>query len=239
MNAMNKIKSLAAKKEKSESDNPFVNGRRKWNEHVALPMTSAFTWQIVGLLSLLIALTAVGGIAYIGSQSKFVPYVVQVDKVGQAMASGPVTQAAGVSQQIRHAYVARFINDARMVTPDVALQKKAIFRVYSMLSQNDPASGKMRSWYSSGEDSSPFKRASRETVEVDITSVLPQTKDTWQVDWIETVRDRQGSLKKPPYRMRALVTLYISQPDSSTTEKELRQNPLGVYVSDFSWTKQI
>lgn len=239
MNALQKIKSLAAKKEKSESDNPYVNGRRKWNEHIALPMTAAFTWQIVGLLSLLIALTAVGGMAYIGSQSKFVPYVVQVDKVGQAVAVGPASQAGGVSPQIRHAFAARFINDARMVTPDVALQKKAIFRVYSMLNQSDPASGKMRSWYSGGEDSSPFKRAGRETVEVDITSVLPQTKDTWQIDWVETVRDRQGNLKGQPYRMRALVTLYVRSPDASTTEAELRQNPLGVYVNDFSWTKQI
>ena len=239
MNAMEKIKSLAAKEKKPESNNPYVNGRRKWNEHIALPMTTAFTWQIVGLLSLLIALTAVGGMVYVGSQSKFVPYVVQVDKVGQAVAVGRADQSPGVSQQIRHAFVARFINDARMVTPDVALQKKAIFRVYSMLSQNDPASGKMRSWYSSGEDSSPFKRASRETVEVDITSVLPQTKDTWQVDWIETVRDRQGNLKKQPYRMRALVTLYVSAPSASTPEEEMRQNPLGVYVKDFSWTKQI
>ena len=72
MNAMEKIKSLAAKEKKPESNNPYVNGRRKWNEHIALPMTTAFTWQIVGLLSLLIALTAVGGMVYVGSQSKFV-----------------------------------------------------------------------------------------------------------------------------------------------------------------------
>ena len=44
------------------------------------------TWQILGLLSLLIALAGVGGMIYIGSQSKFIPYVVEVDKLGRTLA---------------------------------------------------------------------------------------------------------------------------------------------------------
>ncbi|WP_242468393.1 VirB8/TrbF family protein [Burkholderia plantarii] len=38
------------------------------------------TWQVIGILSLLIALAGVGGVIHIGSQSKFIPYVVEVDK---------------------------------------------------------------------------------------------------------------------------------------------------------------
>jgi type IV secretion system protein VirB5 len=52
------------------------------------------TWQVIGILSLLIALAGVGGVIHIGSQSKFIPYVVEVDKLGQTVAAGPV-QAAG------------------------------------------------------------------------------------------------------------------------------------------------
>jgi type IV secretory pathway TrbF-like protein len=48
------------------------------------------TWQVIGILSLLIALAGVGGVIHIGSQSKFIPYVVQVDKMGQTIAAGPV-----------------------------------------------------------------------------------------------------------------------------------------------------
>ena len=89
------------------------------------------------------------------------------------------------------------------------------------------------------EDSSPFRRAEKETVSIEITSVLPQTPDTWQVDWVETVRDRQGIVKGQPYKMRALVTVYTVQTTPQTTEDQIRNNPLGIYVRDFSWSKQV
>jgi type IV secretion system protein TrbF len=88
--------------------------------------------------------------------------------------------------------VASFINDARLVTPDIALQRKAIFRVYAMLSANDPATAKSNQWFNGSEDASPFNRAKKETVSIEIHTVIPQTPETWQVDWVETVYDRQG-----------------------------------------------
>ncbi|MOA36705.1 VirB8 protein [compost metagenome] len=76
-------------------------------------------------------------------------------------------------------------------------------------------------------------------VSLEILSVIPQTPDTWQVDWMETTRDRQGVAKGPPVRMRALVTVYTIAATSQTTEEQVRNNPLGIYVRDFSWAKQL
>jgi hypothetical protein len=111
-------------------ENPYLSARRTWNEHVGSVVSSRQTWQVVGILSLLIALAGVGGVIHIGSQSKFIPYVVQVDKMGQTIAAGPVTAADKADPRIVHATVADFITSARMVTPDVALQRKAVFKVY-------------------------------------------------------------------------------------------------------------
>jgi type IV secretion system protein VirB5 len=219
-------------------ENPYLSARRSWNDHVDSVIASRQAWQAVALLSLLIALASVGGMVYIGSQSRFVPYVVEVDKLGQALAVAPAQRAAPVDQRVVHAAVAAFISDLRTVTPDVALQRKAIFRVYAMLSSSDAATAKSNEWLNGTEDSSPFKRAARETVSTDIVSVIPQTPDTWQVDWIETVRDRQGLVKGQPYRMRALVTVYTLPATPQTTEEQVRNNPLGIYVRDFSWSKQ-
>ena len=219
-------------------DNPYLAARRTWNEHVGGVVSSRQTWQVVGILSLLIALAGVGGIIHIGSQSKFVPYVVEVDKLGQAAAVSEAQRAAPADPRVVHAAVASFVSDARLVSPDVALQRKAVFRVYFMLAANDPATAKMNEWLNGSEDSSPFKRAAREMVSIEILSVLPQTPDTWQVDWMETVRDRQGVAKGLPYRMRALVTVYVVHATSRTSEEEIRNNPLGIHVRDYSWSKQ-
>ncbi len=37
---------------------------------------------------------------YIGSQSKFIPYVVEVDKLGQTIAVSPMDRAKGVNQGV-------------------------------------------------------------------------------------------------------------------------------------------
>lgn len=224
---------------KGEVENPYLAARRTWNEHVGSVVSSRQTWQVVGILSLLIVLAAVGGLIHIGSQSKFVPYVVEVDKLGQVVAVAPAQRAAVVDQRVVHASVASFISDARLVTPDVALQRKAVFRLYSMLSANDPATAKTNKWLNGSEDSSPFKRAAKETVSTEILSVIPQTPDTWQVDWMETTHDRQGVAKGQPLRMRALVTVYTVATTANTTEEQVRNNPLGIYVRDFSWSKQL
>ena len=222
---------------RGEVENPYLAARRTWNEHVGAVVSSRQTWQVVGILSLLIVLAAVGGLIHIGSQSKFVPYVVEVDKLGQAVAVAPAQRAAAVDQRVVHASVASFVSDARLVTPDVALQRKAVFKVYSVLSPNDPATAKMNEWLNGNADASPFKRAAKEMVNIEITSVIPQSPDTWQVDWTETTRDRQGALKGQPVPMRALVTVYTAEPTSQTTDEQLRNNPMGIYVRDYSWSR--
>lgn len=222
-----------------ETENPYLAARRTWNDQSAANIASRQMWQLTGILSLLIALGAVGGVIYIGSQSKFVPYVVQVDKLGQAAAVAPAQRAALVDARVVHASVAAWIADIRTVTPDIALQRRAIYRVYSMLAPNDAATAKSNQWLNGTEESSPFKRAAKETVSVEMSSVLPQTADTWQVDWVETVRDRQGIVKGQPQRWRALVTVYSVPPNADTTEEQMRNNPLGIYVREFSWSKQL
>jgi type IV secretory pathway TrbF-like protein len=223
-----------------EVDNPYLSARRTWNDHVGSVVASRQTWQIVALLSLLIALASVGGMVHVASQSRFVPYVIEVDKLGQAVAVAPAQRAAPVDARVVHAAVAAFVADLRTVTPDVALQRKAVFRAYAMLSSSDAATAKAKAneWLNGTEDSSPFRRAAKETVSTEIVSVIPQTPDTWQVDWMETVRDRQGVMKGQPYRMRALVTVYTVPATPQTTEEQVRNNPLGIYVRDFSWSKQ-
>lgn len=106
--------------------------------------------------------------------------------------------AAPADPRVIHASVASFINDLRMVTPDIALQRRAIFRAYAMLSSDDPATAKTNVWLNGTDTSSPFKRAANETVNIEIVSVIPQSPETWQVIWRELVYDRQGHPKEPP-----------------------------------------
>mgnify|MGYP001577663434 FL=1 len=222
-----------------ESPNPYLSARRTWNDLMKAQVASRRSWEMIAILCLLIALASVGGIAYVGSQSKFIPFLYNVDTHGHAVAVGPVERASPTDPRVLAAAIGDFIANARLVTVDAALQRKAVYQVYAMLSEQDPATGKMNHWMNGTEDSNPFTRAEKETVTVEISTVLPQTPDTWEVTWLESVWDRKGEVKTTPVPMRALVTIYRAEPSATVSEDELRRNPLSVYVRDFSWSKHL
>ncbi|MNN98933.1 VirB8 protein [compost metagenome] len=58
------------------------------------------------------------------------------------------------------------------------------------------------------------------------------------MDWEESTRDRQGLLKSKA-TWRALVTTYVAEPTTQTSEEQVRMNPIGTFVRDFSWSKQL
>jgi type IV secretory pathway TrbF-like protein len=220
-------------------NNPYLNARRSWNDHVDGVAQSKRVWQTLALMTMMILLTSVVGLIYVAAQSKFVPYVVKVSDLGDAVAVSRADKASPVDRRVVAAEVAAFIQDARSVTADVTLERQNVLHVYSMLQTGDAATAKMSEWFNATPTSQPLVRAATETVEAQITSVIPASKSTWQVDWQETTRDRMGVLTSAAVRMRALVTVRVSPPTSDTTEQQVRDNPLGLYVSDYSWSRVV
>lgn len=220
-------------------ENPYLDARKKHNEYESSRNASLRLWKLFGLLGLLTGLAGVGGMIHIGSQSKFVPYVIEVDKLGQTLPVSVADKAAPADPRIVSSLLARSITLARMVTPDVVVQRNAIFELYASLDSSDPAALKMQEYLGSDSDTSPFKRAAKETVDVQITSVIPQSDETWQVDWMETVRARGDGSIISRFRMRALVRIYVVPPTNRTSEEQIRKNPLGIFIRDFNWSKQL
>lgn len=222
-----------------EQENPYLDARKKHNEYESSRNASLRLWKLFGLLGLLTGLAGVGGMIHIGSQSKFVPYVIEVDKLGQTLPVSVADKAAPADPRIVSSLLARAITLARMVTPDVVVQRNAIFELYASLDSSDPAALKMQEYLGSDSETSPFKRAAKETVDVQITSVIPQSDETWQVDWMETVRARGDGSIISRFRMRALVRIYVVPPTNRTSEEQIRKNPLGIFIRDFNWSKQL
>ena len=222
-----------------EQENPYLDARKKHNEYESSRNASLRLWKLFGLLGLLTGLAGVGGMIHIGSQSKFVPYVIEVDKLGQTLPVSVADKASPADPRIVSSLLARAITLARMVTPDVVVQRNAIFELYASLDSSDPAALKMQEYLGSDSETSPFKRAAKETVDVQITSVIPQSDETWQVDWMETVRARGDGSIISRFRMRALVRIYVVPPTNRTSEEQIRKNPLGIFIRDFNWSKQL
>ncbi|CAE6823840.1 hypothetical protein R69658_05975 [Paraburkholderia aspalathi] len=229
-------KDLAAKT--AQTENPYLNARRSWNGHVSGVMSAVQTWQVVGILGLLIGLTAVGGMIHIGSQSKFIPLVFNQDSSGNTVSMTRADRIPDAKVDDYRTAVTDFISSIRLVTPDSDLQTKAVWRTYGYLAPSDAATIKANEFLNGKPEDNPFKRAANETVSVDIKSALQQSKDTWQVDWLETVRARDGTPKGAPYMMRALVTIYQNS-GAELKSGQMFINPHFIFVRDYNWSKQL
>jgi type IV secretion system protein TrbF len=220
---------------KSETEgpaNPYTEARREWNERYGSYIARARNWRIMAMLSGLGSILAVAGLVYVSSQNRFVPYIVEVDKLGVAAAVGFADRASPIDQRIIKAFLGRLVEDMRFVTSDAAAQKAAVTRVYSMISQGTSGLTKLNEYFN---QNSPFKRAETETVSVEILSILPITQDTWQCEWSETARNLQGQIKTRS-RWKASMTVAFNPP---TDEKQILLNPLGIYALDINWTQQL
>ena len=221
---------------KGESDNPFLSTRRTWNEYLAAQVAARKLWQTLSCLSLLIALIAVFGCVYNSTKSKYVPYVIEVDKLGHiAATSGPMQVSTFNNPNVIKATLTDFIEESRTVTPDASIQKRYILSLYLKMNSSDPATQKMNDFLNGDPEKNPFKRAEKEMINVEITSILAQSDTTYQVEWDETTRTRTGGLKERSH-WRAIITIYIVDP-REFTEEMIRTNPAGIYVQNFSWTK--
>lgn len=233
---MKSNKNLAAKNHEEKS--PYLNARIKINDKISGVMNAVITWQIVGVLCLLIAVGCVGGIIKIGSQSKFIPLVYQLDNAGNVMSVTRADRIPDATEIDTKKAATDFIENIRLVTADNILQRKAVLDTYAYLQPGDPAIIKANEYLNGSKEQNPFNRAAKELVNIEIKNVVQPSPNSWQIDWIETTRNRDGTPKIPPVTMRAIVTVYQSQPNSETTEAQFYRNPHFVFVKDFSWSKQ-
>lgn len=220
---------------KGENDNPYLSARRTWNDYISAQIASRRLWQSMTALSLIIALVCAFGMVYNVTKSKYIPYVIEVDKLGHIASGGPAIESTFDNTRVIQATLADFIEEARSVTPDVTIQKNYIFRLYKKINGNDPATMKMNDFLNGDPEKNPFKRAETEMVNIEITSILQQSPTAYQVEWVENTRTRTGSLKERA-NWKAIINIY--QIDSKDfTDQMIRNNPAGIYIQNFSWTK--
>ena len=219
------------KRLKNAPRNPFLDARSEWNNVNGSVLASRQAWMVTAILALLVTLASVAGMIYIGSQSKIMPFVVEVDKAGTVIGGGTVDMNPKASDRVKQAFVASFITQARMITPDITLLRRAVEFVRDTVRQGDPAYVKLSEYW---QNNPPNIRAEKELVEVQIVSTLAASESTWEVEWVEISRARDGTLQsRTP--MRALVTI-TSDPSRITNTALMRKNPLGLFVTDINWS---
>jgi type IV secretion system protein VirB5 len=213
-------------------ENPYLAARQEWNERYGSYTKAAAAWRIVGITGMTMAVIGFGYALYQSTQVKLVPYIVEVDQLGTAVSGGFPQQIEYADPRVVRATLGSFIANFRSVTPDTVVQKQYIDRTYALLRTGDPATEKVNAWF---RTSSPFERARTMTVGIEVTNIVPLSTQSFQVDWTEYERDRQGK-ELAVRRFRGVATVTLTPPQD---ESVIRVNPIGLYLKDFDWTAQL
>lgn len=212
-------------------ENPYLAARLEWNERYHGFVRAKRNWQMIALVALVVNAMLGLGILWQASQSRVTPYVVEVDELGQTLVIGPAEKASNTDPRLVRYQLAELIRKVRSIVADGAAEKQLLDSAYAHAS--GAATRFLNDHY---KEHNPFLRMQERTVSVEVTSVLPlPASDSWQLQWTETHRGLDGAVLALE-RWQALLAVEIRP---GNTPEQIEQNPLGLYVTDIQWTKQL
>lgn len=210
---------------------PYQAARWARDRHIEELENKVRYLRALAFILVAVCAIAVHGAVSLARQSRIVPYIVEVDRLGQPLAYGRVEQMPPPDERLIRGEIARFVDAMRTVHTDPVAQNKLIDRGYAFT--RSAARTYVDAFFSAPRNNPHV--LSREMIRlVSVRSVrrLAGSASTWEVQWEEyevpvrggqaTVRAWQGTLR----------TAVVPPKD----EQELFVNPLGLYVTDLSWT---
>jgi type IV secretory pathway TrbF-like protein len=211
--------------------NPFLAARHEFMSTYSDLARGKRNWQLCAFALLVL----LGGVllAYLrlSAQSRITPYIVEVDRLGQAVAYGPAEALRPRDTRITLYQLATFIRDLRTVSSDLDTQRQLLFTAYAFAA--GPARAALDDYFEKPAHD-PRVLGRTLTRQVEITSILPLPKSkTWKVSWREIERPRVAGAART-VAWEAYLTVAVNPP---TTTEALLRNPLGLYITDLSWSE--
>ncbi|AKC86312.1 conjugal transfer protein TrbF [Pseudoxanthomonas suwonensis] len=215
--------------ETPEPATPYQAAGQVWDKRLGTATAQATNWRLMAFGCLGLAIGMAAGLVWRSAQSIVTPYVVEVDSGGQVRAVGEAaTPYRPTEAQMAH-HLGRFVTLVRSLSIDPVVVRQNWLDAYAYTTDRGAAA---LNDYARSND--PFARIGRETVVVQINSVVRLSDSSFQVRWTERrYVDGAGAGME---RWTTVITFVLQSP---RTEEALRSNPLGIYVNGLSWSREL
>ena len=208
---------------------PYQKAAQVWDERIGSARVQARNWRFMAFGSLMLTAGFATALVWQSARGTVVPWVVQVDRLGQAQAVAPaIADYRPADPQIAW-HLARFIEQVRSIPADPIIVRQNWLRAYEFttdrgaLALND---------YARSND--PFTKVGKQQIAIDVSSVIRASPDSFRVAWTER-RYQDGSLAETS-RWTAILTVVMQPPRDAD---RLRANPLGIYVNAINWSREL
>ena len=227
---MNLFKRPAAHYGKTpQPETPYQKAAQVWDERIGSARVQAKNWRLMSFGSLILSAGFAAALVWQSGQGTVVPWVVQVDKLGQAQAVAPATADYRPTDPQVAWHLARFIEQVRSIPADPVIVRQNWLRAYEWTTDRGSAA---LNDYARAND--PFAKVGKQQVAVDVSSVIRASPDSFRVAWTER-RYENGQLSTTE-RWTAILTIVIQPPRDAD---RLRANPLGIYINAISWSREM
>lgn len=219
---------------KTPVETPFFKAKQEWDNRFGSVIVQAKNWRLAFFSLVPISLGLLGAVVFLASQRSVVPVYVGLDKErGEAKYLGQTSDNAFVpGENEKKFFLAEFLRLVRSVPSDEVVLKQNWVRAYKFLERS---SSQALNDYANKSDS-PLKKLGERFVTVQPLSVVKvPDSNSYQLRWKETVF-KPGGQKIDEYSMLGTFQVEINPPSS---DEILRENPLGLYITNFQWNREL
>jgi type IV secretory pathway TrbF-like protein len=212
-----------------QPETPFQKAGQIWDERIGSARVQARNWRLMAFGSLLLSTGLAIALVVQSARGTVTPWVVQIDKLGQAQAVAPaVADYKPTDPQIAY-HLAHFIEDVRAIPADGVILRQQWLRAYDFTTDRGAAA-----LNDFARTNDPFTNLGKSQIAVEVSSVIRASPDSFRVAWTQH-RYENGQLAVTE-RWSAILSVIIQTPHDA---ERLRKNPLGVYVNALHWSKEL
>ncbi|MFG1374279.1 conjugal transfer protein TrbF [Xanthobacter oligotrophicus] len=212
-----------------EPETPYQRAAQAWDERIGSARVQARNWRLMAFGSLILSGGLAFGLLWQATHGTVTPWVVEVDKLGEARAVAPADAGYTPSDPQVAWHLARFIQLVRALPADPVVVRRNWLAAYDFTTTSGAAA---LNDYARAND--PFAKIGRQQIEVDVSSVIRASADSFRIAWVER-RYQDGALADTT-RWTAILTVKIQPPGDAD---RLRRNPLGIFVAAINWSKEL
>jgi type IV secretion system protein VirB5 len=212
-----------------EPETPYQKAAQAWDERIGSARVQAKNWRYMAFGSLILSAGFASALVWQSARGTVVPWVVQVDSLGQAQTVAPANADYRPTDPQIAWHLGRFIEQVRAIPADAIIVRQNWLRAYEFTTDRGAAA---LNDYARAND--PFTRVGRQQVAVEVSSVIRASPNSFRVAWTE--RHFENGQLSTTERWTAILTIVIQPPRDA---ERLRANPLGIYVNAVSWSREM
>lgn len=212
-----------------EPETPYQRAGQLWDERIGSARVQAKNWRLMAFGCLALAGFSSGGVLWQSVQSRVTPYVVEVDRLGEARAVTAAEAAFKPTDPQIAWHLSRFIRNVRGIALDPVVMRQDWLDAYALTTQRG---SRFLGDYARSAD--PFAQVGTRTVSVQVVSVVRASDKSFQIKWSETTFERGAIAGQSNWT--AILTIVTKTPANAD---DLRRNPLGIYVDAIDWSREL